>query len=447
MASLSEKYHEKFKGLVESPQGRYAFRGQEDAGWPLESSARSRMKRYGVKKLLSYLEKQFIEPAKLNGWHRDREVNRELKDLEILARFQHYGAATCLLDFTRSFHVALWFACRKEESKNGKVFIVNTGDVTNFSPIGMEQIEETKLSELLETENVWYWDLESLTERVARQNSVFILGGDNLSEGEQYKSFEIEHEDKEGLIKEMEDLSDLRQESLFKDMFGFASINTRNDPLPPDDPVDNDPVDFFKLGNQSYQKGDYDEAIKHYTKAIELDPKHVSAYYNRGSAYEQKGDHDLAIEDFNKAIDLNPDFASAYFNRGNAYAKKEEHDLAIADYSEVIELDPNHVVAYYNRGNAYQRKREYDHAIENYTKAIELNPNYAEAYYNRGVAYWMKGEYDRAIADYSKAIEINPDHATAYYNRGLAYQREGEPDKAQADFDEAKRLNRSPPSQ
>ena len=168
------------------------FVDKKDADWPLESSARSRMKRYGVNDLLFYLETQFINPAKLNGWHRDREVNRELHDLEILARFQHYGAATCLLDFTRSFHVALWFACQEEvkEKKNGKVFIINTDDAANFSdtanfkPIGMEQIKNTKLSKLLEAKNAWYWDLENLTDRVARQNSVFILGGDNLSEGE-----------------------------------------------------------------------------------------------------------------------------------------------------------------------------------------------------------------------------------------------------------------------
>ena len=414
--SLFEKYSAKIRKVIEGQEGRYAFRGQKYAGWPLESSARSRMKRYGVKKLLPYLEKQFINPAKLNGWV--HEAGRELKDLEILARFQHYGAATCLLDFTRSFHVALWFACQEalsedgKEAKNGKVFIVNTGDVTKFKPIGMEEIKNTKLSKLLETKKVWYWDLESLTERVPRQNSVFILGGDNLSEGEQYKSFEIEHEDKEGLIKEMEDLSDLRRESLFKDMFGFASINTRNDWLPPDDPVDNDPVDFFKLGNQSYQKGDYDEAIKHYSKAIELDSNYVSAYYNRGSAYGQKGGHNLAI----------------------------------ADYSKVIELKPDYVGAYFNRGLAYWAKREYKRAIENYDKVIELDPDYVGAYYNRGLAYRAEGEYKRAIEDFSEAIKLKPDFAHAYAARGLVYQNIGETDKAQADFAEAERLGYKLPS-
>ena len=482
MASLFEKYREEFKKQIGNQKGRYAFRGQEDEKWELESSARTRMrnkdKDFTKKDFVSYLETQFINPAKLNGWHHDREVNRALKDLEILARFQHYGAATCLLDFTRSFHVALWFACQEavQEDKNGKVFIVNTGDIDNFGSIEMKQINDMELSELLYGEKAWYWDLENLTDRVARQNSVFILGENNLSKGKQYGAFKIDHGDKKPLIKEMEDLFDLRPENLFKDIFGLASINTRDDSLPPDDPDDS-----FRAGNKSHQSGDYDEAIKHYTKAINLKPDFVEAYTNRGAAYAENKEHDRAIKDFNrvieldhndvdayynrgviyqrkekhdfaiadytKAIKLKPDFVKAYNNRGAAYAGKGEHDRAIEDFNRVIELDPDDASAYTNRGAAYSEKGEHDRTIEDFSKAIELDPNDAVAYYNRGVVYLEKEEYDRAIADYTKAIELKPDYAKAYNNRGAAYSEKREHDKAKADFAEAERLRRSPPSQ
>ena len=46
---------------------------------------------------------------------------------------------------------------------------------------------------------------------------------------------------------------------------------------------------YFKLGEQKYNKKDYQEAIAGYDKAIELNPKDVRAYYNRGNAkYELK---------------------------------------------------------------------------------------------------------------------------------------------------------------
>ena len=41
---------------------------------------------------------------------------------------------------------------------------------------------------------------------------------------------------------------------------------------------------YFKLGEQKYNKKDYQGAIADYDKAIELNPKDVRAYYNRGVA-------------------------------------------------------------------------------------------------------------------------------------------------------------------
>src|SRR5215204_1440714 len=56
-------------------------------------------------------------------------------------------------------------------------------------------------------------------------------------------------------------------------------------------------------------KRDYDEAIREYTKAIELNPQFAEAYYNRGIAYSDKKEYDAAIQDYTKAIELNPRFA------------------------------------------------------------------------------------------------------------------------------------------
>ena len=69
-----------------------------------------------------------------------------------------------------------------------------------------------------------------------------------------------------------------------------------------------------------------DEALKDYSRAIELSPNNAAAYTNRGVAYGEKGEHKLAIKDYTTAIKLNPDFANAYNNRGYTYVEKEETD-------------------------------------------------------------------------------------------------------------------------
>ena len=63
---------------------------------------------------------------------------------------------------------------------------------------------------------------------------------------------------------------------------------------------------YFKLGEQKYNKKDYQEAIAGYDKAIELNPKDVRAYYNRGNAKYELKQYQEAIADYDKAIELNP---------------------------------------------------------------------------------------------------------------------------------------------
>ena len=179
---------------------------------------------------------------------------------------------------------------------------------------------------------------------------------------------------------------------------------------------DQEIAELFKTAKDHFNKGDYDQAIKDYDKAIELKPNYSDAYYNRGIAYDNKGNYDQAIKDYNKAIELNPNHTNAYNNRGLTYDKKGDYNQAIKDYSKAIELKPNYSDAYNNRGNAYYNKGDHDQAIKDYNKAIDLNTNYENAYYNRGVAYGNKGNYDQAIKDFEKALKIMPSFSIASSN-------------------------------
>ena len=204
-----------------------------------------------------------------------------------------------------------------------------------------------------------------------------------------------------------------------------------------------DPQDHVFYNNRGIdhgERGEYDLAIKDFTKAIKLKPDYAFAYNNRGAVYRSKGDHDLAIEDCNKAIRLKSDYAEAYSNRGAAYRNKGDYKRAIEDYNKAIQLKPNFVQAYYNRGLAYHEKGELDVAIRDYNNAIVLNPKLIHPYYNRGNAYLQKRYFDKAIKDYSKVIELDSELVQAYYNRGEAWLHLKEWDKARSDLTVAKNM-------
>jgi tetratricopeptide (TPR) repeat protein len=113
-------------------------------------------------------------------------------------------------------------------------------------------------------------------------------------------------------------------------------------------------------------------AIPNYSRAIELDPGFVVAYYQRAQAYYRVGNVDAAFADMDTVIALAPDEPEYIFSRANMYRKAGEQQAAIADYNAAIALDPKYAVAYYNRANAYYDLDRLADALEDYRTFLNL---------------------------------------------------------------------------
>lgn len=75
-------------------------------------------------------------------------------------------------------------------------------------------------------------------------------------------------------------------------------------------------VEFKDRGNQHLQKGEYDQAIEAYTKAIEINPNDHVFYSNRSAAYLSKGDAASALSDADSVIRVNPSWPKGYSRKG-----------------------------------------------------------------------------------------------------------------------------------
>ena len=90
--------------------------------------------------------------------------------------------------------------------------------------------------------------------------------------------------------------------------------------------------------------------------------RHAKTYYDRGVAFAEKGDYAQAIRYFSKAIELKSAYVSAYSHRGNAYGQNGDYARAISDFNKVIQFRPYHPDAYADRAVAYYYQKAYDRA-------------------------------------------------------------------------------------
>jgi Flp pilus assembly protein TadD len=70
----------------------------------------------------------------------------------------------------------------------------------------------------------------------------------------------------------------------------------------------------FESAIKAEKKGDEVSAIKHFKKAVAIDPEYVDALNNLGVSFLHRKRTDLAVEQFNKAIAIDPHAAIPYCN-------------------------------------------------------------------------------------------------------------------------------------
>ena len=191
-------------------------------------------------------------------------------------------------------------------------------------------------------------------------------------------------------------------------------------------------------------KGDFNNALRDYTKAITILPSYAFALTNRGIVHKELGMFEEAWNDHSQAIAVNPGFSEAYLNRGNVLFSIGDFQGAIEDYSKAIETisvsarrrsTPYRAEAYSRRGSGYFFAKEYDAALRDFNIALDVNPNNIVALDNRAIIFSIKGQAQKAMSDYNRSIKLAPHNPLSYLNRALLWRQTGDDAAALRDLD------------
>lgn len=237
-----------------------------------------------------------------------------------------------------------------------------------------------------------------------------------------------------------------------------------------------DAVTLNSKGIEYAKKGELNEALILFEKAIKIDPEFSSAYANRGNVYRIQKKYKLAINDFTKSFELKRNLNTIYA-RANSFLEIDDFQSAVNDYTIIIDESPTFSSIYFDRAYAYLRlenyveakkdlesqlqydpkdfkslanlvgvKKElglYESAIKDYDKILVEFPNQDDLhkiYNNRANLYLKIKNYSKAFEDINKAIEIKNDYDMGYLNRGVINMKLGNIKTACQDFNKAIKL-------
>lgn len=84
-----------------------------------------------------------------------------------------------------------------------------------------------------------------------------------------------------------------------------------------------------------FSEKDYENAIKYYTEAVELNPSNAIYYSNRSLAYLRTECYGYALADATKALEIDKNYIKGYYRRATSNMALGKFKAALKDYETV----------------------------------------------------------------------------------------------------------------
>lgn len=231
-----------------------------------------------------------------------------------------------------------------------------------------------------------------------------------------------------------------------------------------------------ELGNEAYKKKDFEKALQHYNRAVQLDPTDMTYLTNIAAVYFEQKEYKKCIEQCEKAIEIGrenrADFkliAKAFSRIGNSYRKLEDWRMAKTYYEKSMSehrtpevktviselekkikeeerrayVDPVKAEEAKEKGNDFFKKGDYAEAVKHYTEAIMRNPDDPKYYSNRAACYTKLAAFDLGLKDCEQCVKLDPKFIKGWIRKGKILQGMQQQSKAIAAYQKALELDPS----
>jgi tetratricopeptide (TPR) repeat protein len=223
------------------------------------------------------------------------------------------------------------------------------------------------------------------------------------------ESFSARADDEDGLLDALETVMQRLRRAVGESLFAVRSDDKR---LAAVTTASFEALKAYSEGLHLWNAGEYEQAVAHHEKAIELDPDFASAYAALGSAYasyifnsrdKARENFEAALERLDRVGDREINFIQAQY-AGFLDRTDEEIEFLKAHLASY----PDDVGGYLNLGSTYRDLGDYTRAIESYREALRIAPRAAGAMINIATCLTSDGNPEEAVEFYRAAFEIQP---------------------------------------
>ncbi len=198
----------------------------------------------------------------------------------------------------------------------------------------------------------------------------------------------------------------------------------------------------FQIGKCYGYEDNYPVAKVWMDKAIALDGDFLLAYKWRGIINVEMKKYEDAVRDFNAAIQLDPMNDDLYVRRARANERLGRLDDALVDLRFAYDLKPDAVRTLLYFGDVYVKAGQAQQALGYYDKAIAIDQKYDDAYAHKADVLAGMGRDADALAAIEKAIEVSTGKTERFWlKKGALLEKLKRPADARTAYVQARTLN------
>ena len=191
------------------------------------------------------------------------------------------------------------------------------------------------------------------------------------------------------------------------------------------------------IGQALLLRQEYQDAVEHFTKALELRPEATQLHYPLAMALRATGNKELAKKHLQKlgkreieikdplveSLEALKDPASRYFIAAMSAVLKHDYDDAISKFEIGFEFAPNNAAARTSYARVLYLRKYKDRSREQLIRVVAQNPDKTLALFLLAVLYDESKEENEAAKLYRRVLELDPQHEGANFYLGNYYLR------------------------